>query len=64
MAIVASIQFGDSPAGRSRFLSKWFEKTLGRVFFRNATHEGCGNGGLSIRWKTKRLLKAMQTEVT
>ena len=64
MAIVASLQFGNSPAGRTRFLSKWFEKTLGRVSFRNATHEGCWNGGLSIRRKAKRLLKATQTEVT
>ena len=64
MAIVASLQFGNSPAGRPRFRSKWFEKSLGRVSFRNATHEGCGNGGLSIRRKAKRLLNGMQTEVT
>ncbi len=64
MAVVASLQFGDGPAGSPSFPGKRFEKRSCRISFRNASNEGGWNAGLTIGWKTKRLLEAMQAKIT
>ena len=63
MAIVASLQFGNLPARRTRFPGKRLEEWSRRVFFRNADELGW-DVGLSIGWKAKRLLKTAQAKIT
>ena len=64
MTVVASVQFGDIPAGSTSLLKEWLEKRPRRISFRN-TGNKCGrNAGLAISRKRKRILKATQTKIT
>ena len=64
MAVVASLEFGDLPAGSSSFCGKRPEDRPRWISFRDASHERGGNAGLSIGWETKSLLEATQAEIT
>ena len=64
MAVVTCVHFMDLPTASASFLGKRFEERPRRVSLRNAADEGCRNMSLVVLLKTKRLLKAAQTEVT
>ena len=63
MAVVASLQLGDLPAGSASFCGKRREEWPCRISFRHAAYISRGNAGLPVSRKTKRLLKATQTEI-
>ena len=64
MAVVAGLQFDDLPAGGASFSGKRLEERSCWISFRNAGNKRCWNPRLLIGQKTKRLLKATQTEIT
>src|ERR1700690_1270861 len=63
MAVVASLQFSDLPAGSTSFSGEPLEERPRRISFRNAGNEGGWNARLPIGRKTNRLLKATQTKI-
>jgi hypothetical protein len=64
MAVVAGLQFDDLPAGGASFSGKRLEERSCRIPFRNTGNKRCWNPRPLIGHKTKRLLKATQTEIT
>lgn len=64
MAVVASLQFVDLPSTSMSFLRKRLEDRPRWVFFCNTAYEDSRNTGLAVLAKTKRFLKAAQTEIT
>ena len=64
VAVVARVHFADLPSASTSLLGKWLEERPRRVCFRNAANENSRNTGLAVLAKTKRFLKAAQTEIT